>query len=408
MFLAIFLVIAEDTNAQKNCRPNDNQIAVFEDSNYRGKCRTKTIGTFPSSGAIGLKNDSISSIKIGRNVIAILCRDNSFRGTCQTFSATDPNLGNNRVGNDQVSSIRVIRRDNNPPNSSYRYCANEGQRCNFGGRGTVAYGVNGKFKYRQNVAGGIACNNQTFGDPYRGVQKRCYFIKQNNTPTTSINCRPNSNQIAIFYDANYRGRCVVKNVGRYPSARSFGLPNDSISSIKVGANVRATLCRDNNYRGTCETYSRNDLFLGNNSIGNDQVSSIRVTRKGSTSTNRSVRVRFENNTNYKVSFYRAQGNTDRFSRTLNRNSSYNQATFSNQIWKAKFKGKTIGSYRVRNLSNQTIRVNISAVNAGPIWNDRDAATKCSKLARSRRSLWTGAWRTVVNGQQSVCELMKLN
>jgi hypothetical protein len=211
MFLGMMLVIADEATAQ-NCRPNANQIAVFYDANYQGRCVVRNVGTYSSVRSTGLPNDSISSIIVGRNVTAVLCRDVNFRGTCETFSSSDSFLGNNRIGNDQVSSIRVIRRRTNPP----------------------------------------------------PVQ----------------NCRPNANQIALFYDANYRGRCVLRNIGGYPSVSSTGLPNDSISSIIVGQNVRAVLCRDVNYRGTCESFAGNVANLGNSRIGNDQVSSVQVLRRG--------------------------------------------------------------------------------------------------------------------------------
>lgn len=194
IFLGVFLGFTDSASAQ-NCRPNANQIAVFEDANYRGKCSVRNVGEYRSSRAFGLKNDSLSSIIIGRNVMAILYEHNNFGGKRQTFSRTDANLRNNLVGNDSVSSIRVIRKNYNPPNRNYRYCANEGQRCNFSGRGTVAYGINGKFKYRRNVSGGLACNNRTFGDPFPGVEKRCFYLRQRrptiprnrtNTPRTPV------------------------------------------------------------------------------------------------------------------------------------------------------------------------------------------------------------------------------
>lgn len=280
VFLAMFLIVADDAMAQ-NCRPNANQIAVFEHSGYKGKCAVRNVGNYPSARSFGLPNDSISSVIIGQNVFAVLYEHNNYSGKKQTFSRTDTTLANNSIGNDAVSSIRVIRKNYSPPNENYRQCAIEGRRCSFRGTGTVAFGINGKFKYKRNVAGNIACNKQTFGDPFAGIAKRCYYLPQRtetSTPTAQ-SCRPNANQIAIFYDSNYRGRCRVRDVGNYPSARSIGLPNDSISSIVVGSNVGAMLCKDVNYKGTCETYRSNDSFLGNNSIGNDQVSSIRVFRK---------------------------------------------------------------------------------------------------------------------------------
>ena len=44
------------------------------------------------------------------------------------------------------------------------------------------------------------------------------------------------------------------------------------------------------------------------------------------------------------------------------------------------------------------------VEAGPIWNQSDAKTKCSVLAASHQAKWTGQWWTTVQGQMSVCEL----
>lgn len=60
--------------------------------------------------------------------------------------------------------------------STYTYCADEGQRCNFSGTKDVFYGAQGKNTYVYSVTGGIDCNNNTFGDPIPGVAKRC-FVK---------------------------------------------------------------------------------------------------------------------------------------------------------------------------------------------------------------------------------------
>lgn len=44
------------------------------------------------------------------------------------------------------------------------------------------------------------------------------------------------------------------------------------------------------------------------------------------------------------------------------------------------------------------------VNAGPIWNQRDAELKCPVVGFAVGGRWTGAWRTVREGQMSVCEI----
>jgi FtsP/CotA-like multicopper oxidase with cupredoxin domain len=42
------------------------------------------------------------------------------------------------------------------------------------------------------------------------------------------------------------------------------------------------------------------------------------------------------------------------------------------------------------------------VNAGPIWNQRDAEAKCPGVCSAQGQVWNGNWKTTVPGQQSVC------
>lgn len=89
-------------------------------------------------------------------------------------------------------------------------------------------------------------------------------------------CNPGADQIALYLDGDYNGQCVVKGIGNYSNPSAIGLPNDQISSIKVGSNVKATLCKDDDYQGGCEVFLGNDSNLSDNSIGNDSVSSVKV------------------------------------------------------------------------------------------------------------------------------------
>ncbi|MEJ5312349.1 MAG: Ig-like domain-containing protein [Anaerolineae bacterium] len=108
-----------------------------------------------------------------------------------------------------------------------------------------------------------------------------HITKNYNCSPPPPSCNPTADQVALYVDANYSGNCVVKNIGQYSNPSAIGLPNDSISSIKVGGNVRAILCRDDNYGGVCETFYGDDPDLSNNSIGNDQVSSAKVEQRAS-------------------------------------------------------------------------------------------------------------------------------
>lgn len=90
------------------------------------------------------------------------------------------------------------------------------------------------------------------------------------------NCVPNANQVALYVYAQNGGQCVVKGIGEYPDPASLGLPNDSISALRVGANVTVTLFQHTFYNGNLEDFAADDKDLSNNSIGDNQVSSAKV------------------------------------------------------------------------------------------------------------------------------------
>ena len=194
------------------CNPNSNEISLHEHANYGGNCVIRGIGDYSNPSALGIANDSVSSIKVGSNVEAELCRDDNFGSTCETVSGDDSDLSNNSIGDNQVSSARV--------------------------------------RYRN----------------------------------TGGNCSYNADQVALFEHPNYGGACTVRGLGDYPNPGSLGIANDSVSSIRVGGNRRAILCRDDNYNGTCETFTSDDSDLSNNGIGDNQVSSARVEATGGSGT----------------------------------------------------------------------------------------------------------------------------
>lgn len=89
-------------------------------------------------------------------------------------------------------------------------------------------------------------------------------------------CTPGPNEVTLFMHFDYKHPCQTLSVGDYPYPEHFNLPNDGVSSIQLGSNVQAVLCRDINFGGACETFTYNDPNLSDNLIGNDQLSSIRI------------------------------------------------------------------------------------------------------------------------------------
>lgn len=46
---------------------------------------------------------------------------------------------------------------------------------------------------------------------------------------------------------------------------------------------------------------------------------------------------------------------------------------------------------------------VIAIPAGPIWSNEDAKKKCPVVCAAHLGKWNGQWRTIVEGQMSVCE-----
>ncbi|HTP00414.1 MAG TPA: glycoside hydrolase domain-containing protein [Anaerolineales bacterium] len=94
----------------QNPRPNSDQIGLYSEDNYCGAYSIIGVGDYGDPGALGIATDSVSSIKVGKNVEAVLCADAGYLGTCQDFTGNSWSLANSIVGDNQVSSARVAKR----------------------------------------------------------------------------------------------------------------------------------------------------------------------------------------------------------------------------------------------------------------------------------------------------------
>jgi len=90
---------------------------------------------------------------------------------------------------------------------------------------------------------------------------------------------PGPTEVLVCTEPNYgAGFCQLVGVGFFPYYA--GVANDAMSSIKVGSDVRVTLCRDAVYGSTCETLPAGARIaaLSSEPIGDNTVSSMRVVR----------------------------------------------------------------------------------------------------------------------------------
>jgi hypothetical protein len=152
----------------QRCVPGPGQVALYLGSGFREGCLVLPVGNYLSSAAIGIPEDSISSIMVASDVRAYLCTEGRLRGRCALWVGDAGDLSRSNVGDNQVSSLRVEPIDD---------------------------------------------------------------------------CAPGPDEVALFMNPKFDPPCERRSFGRYDSPKEIGLPDDSISSVRVGKNVRLTLCR---------------------------------------------------------------------------------------------------------------------------------------------------------------------
>ncbi len=234
--LTILITLAAGISAQAYaaCNPGPNEVALFQHSNYRGICSVLPVGDYPDSRAMLMPNDSVSSIKIGKNV-EIQVHNHSSRGNTskfdkfisgggskssgfvyQNFSKSQASLSGTRIGNDRISAVYVFY-----PKAEY------------------------DFKR---------------GDCYPG---------------------DNSISIAIYQHSGFGGNCRLLDLGTYRNSKEMRFKNDSASSVEIGKNskVYVELYSDSNFRGRKDTLRNSKAFLATGAVGDNKLTSIKVLRK---------------------------------------------------------------------------------------------------------------------------------
>jgi murein DD-endopeptidase MepM/ murein hydrolase activator NlpD len=120
--------------------------------------------------------------------------------------------------------------------------------------------------------------NQAVGFP--GLRA---IIHANSCPPPPSACTPSADQVALYAGKDFSGDCVVKGTGDYANGSVLApVGSERAESIRVGANVLATLYSDDNYSGRVETFDSDDRNLTDNVIGADTVRSLRVTSRSAT------------------------------------------------------------------------------------------------------------------------------
>lgn len=124
-----------------------------------------------------------------------------------------------------------------------------------------------------------------------------------------------------------------------------------------------------------------------------------------------VTLTFNNRTSQAVVMYWVDfgASMERTYSTIEPGSSVSQGTYNTHIWRFRFKKdlRLIGEYTATEWSQQYVGASVWTVEAGPIWNHKDAEQKCQAIESRSVGNWTGAWWTTVTGRMSVCEFARV-
>jgi hypothetical protein len=102
-----------------------------------------------------------------------------------------------------------------------------------------------------------------------------FYIQRRNE-----NCQVvGAGQVCLFQDHQFNGNAVggsERGVGLYPTTLHLGIQNDSVSSMKVGSGVVASICRDTNFQNCAGMIPGDYALVTQLPIGNDSLSSMQV------------------------------------------------------------------------------------------------------------------------------------
>ncbi|MEP4335392.1 MAG: hypothetical protein ABJ360_03250, partial [Roseobacter sp.] len=90
--------------------PSNSPVIMYEDCNYRGDQTGISTGAYDLDSLTrrGMRNDTVSGIKVKPGYIATVYQDAGFRGRSRTFTGSNSCLVNFGY-NDIISSVRVTR-----------------------------------------------------------------------------------------------------------------------------------------------------------------------------------------------------------------------------------------------------------------------------------------------------------
>lgn len=248
-------------------------VTLYEHTDYRGRSQV-FYDDMAELGKTNIGNDRVSSVLVDPGCEVTLYSDSDFRGRSQTLREDAPDLDRLAIRNDSVSSIKV---DCRRPRS-------DRPQENRGGDGVTAYS---------------GTNYSGYHEVFRRDEPYLVDNSIGNDSIRSVRV-PEGCEVTVYEHEDYGGRSVTLNRDHTDLARTqFG--RAGASSLRVscdryrsndygnGSGDRyddpryddrrargVTFFRDEDFRGSSETYWNDQSNLDGSTVGNDRITSVRV------------------------------------------------------------------------------------------------------------------------------------
>ncbi len=157
---------------------------------------------------------------------------------------------NSVFGDPLPGIVKSCQLESVPTSSAWTFCANEYSLCAFTGTRRVRYGADTRWVTRDVTAsgGGVSCSNSVFGDPARGVRKRCELASTSGgttqQPPTISGTPPSSVAVGSTYrfqptarDPN--GDTLTYSIANRPSWATFSTTTGVLTGQPTLSNVGA-------------------------------------------------------------------------------------------------------------------------------------------------------------------------
>lgn len=203
------------------------------------------------------RDDGWLDAPLGRGAGAILYGDDDFRGARVRFDRDIPELSRTEVGNDRASSLQVAEgcRVTLYADSLYRGASADFDE-DIDDLGRTRFGNDRASSAR------IECRRSTWGDADDGRDAWGGGWE-------------GRKGVVLYSDEDFRGRSEFL----YQDDDRLGnntIGNDRVSSLRVSPGCRITLHENERYTGRSDVFERDTRSLRGSRIGNDQASSIEV------------------------------------------------------------------------------------------------------------------------------------